>query len=104
MKLLYIEASPRKDQSASSRVAKAFTDSYQHAHLNDEVEHLALFEADLPSFTGEGANQKMDQIVDMIQGGDGIETVGEWVGVVAEVDRLAFGVGLQTGDQVLVPL
>ena len=96
MKLLYIEASPRKENSCSSRVANAFVEAYQAAHPDDEIEHLPLFDIDLPNFSGEGANQKMAQIVDMISGGDGIEITGEWAGVVREVERL------RSADKVVV--
>ncbi len=96
MKLLYIEASPRKQNSSSSRVANAFVEAYQQANPDHEVEHLPLFDVELPSFTGEGANQKMAQIVDMISGGTGIEAVGEWAGVVQEIERL------RSADKVVV--
>jgi len=88
MKLLYIEASPRKEHSASSRVANAFVEAYKEANPGCEVEHLPLFDIELPSFTAEGANQKQAQIVDMIMGGSGIEVTGEWAGVVQEFERL----------------
>ena len=80
-KLLYIEASPRKDQSYSSRVARSFLEAYTAANPDHEVEHLPVFDIDLPSFTAEGANQKMENIMDMIQGGSGIDAKGEWAGV-----------------------
>ena len=96
MKLLYIEASPRKENSASSRVANSFVTAFKEANPGCDVEHLALFDYELPSFTGEGANQKMAQIVDMIRGGSGIEATGEWAGVVQEIERL------QSADKVIV--
>jgi len=96
MKLLYIEASPRKEHSSSSRVGNAFVEAYKEANPSCEVEHLPLFDCELPSFTGEGANQKMAQIVDMIQGGSGIEATGEWAGVIQEIERL------RSADKVIV--
>lgn len=96
MKLLYIEASPRKEKSCSSRVANAFVEAYKQSNPGDEVEHLPLFDIDLPSFSGEGANQKMDQIMDMATGGTGIAVEGEWAGVVTEIDRL------KSADKVLI--
>lgn len=96
MKLLYIEASPRKENSTSSRVAGAFVDAYRKANPDHEIEHLPLFETDLPSFSAEGADQKMAAIMDMISGGDGIEATGEWAGVVREIERL------RTADKLLV--
>ena len=96
MKLLYIEASPRKENSCSSRVANAFVEAYQASHPDDDIEHLPLFDIDLPIFSGEGANQKMAQIIDMVTGGDGIEATGEWAGVVEEIERL------RSADKVVV--
>lgn len=96
MKLLFIEASPRRENSCSSRVANAFVEAYQQANPEHEVEHLPLFDIELPSFSGEGANQKMAQIADMISGGSGIAATGEWVGVVAEIERL------RSADKVIV--
>jgi FMN-dependent NADH-azoreductase len=96
MKLLYIEASPRRENSSSSRVANAFVEAYQQANPSHEVEHLPLFDIELPSFTAEGANQKMAQIVDMISGGSGIPVSGEWAGVVQEIERL------RSADKVIV--
>lgn len=95
-KLLYIEASPRKTHSYSSRVAAAFLDTYRDANPDHEIEHLPLFDADLPSFTAEGANQKMANIMDMMSGGEGIEAVGEWAGVLNEIERL------ESADKVLL--
>ena len=51
-KLLYIQASPRKERSKSSQVASAFLESYQQSHVEDTVETLNIFEDDLPSFDG----------------------------------------------------
>lgn len=96
MKLLFIEASPRKEHSSSSRVANAFVEAYQKANPDHEIEHLPLFEIDLPRFAAEGANQKMEQIVDMISGGTGIAATGEWAGVVQEIERL------RSADKIIV--
>lgn len=89
MKLLHIEASPRKDASASSRVADAFITAYRRLHPDHVIERLALFEEPLPAFGAEGADQKTEQILDLVRGGDGIEATGEWAGVMREVERLA---------------
>ncbi len=51
-KLLYIEASPRKERSASIAVAQHFIDTYRAAHPTDTVETLDLWQAKLPSFDG----------------------------------------------------
>lgn len=89
MKLLHIEASPRKDASASSRVADAFITAYRRLHPDHVIERLALFEEPLPAFGAEGADQKTEQILDLVRGGGGIEATGEWKGVMREVERLA---------------
>jgi FMN-dependent NADH-azoreductase len=51
-KILYIQASPRKERSKSTQVAKVFLETYQQSHPDDDVETFNLFEADLPSFDG----------------------------------------------------
>jgi FMN-dependent NADH-azoreductase len=51
-KLLYIEASPRKDRSKSTQVARTFLDAYQKSHPNDSVQTLDLWATSLPSFDG----------------------------------------------------
>ncbi len=89
MKLLHIEASPRKEASASSRVADAFVTAYRRLHPEHVIERLALFEEPLPAFGAEGAEQKTDQVLDLVRGGGGIEATGEWAGVMREVERLA---------------
>ena len=50
-KLLYLQASPR-DRSKSTRVAKAFLESYQQANPDDQIQRLDLFEANIPKFDG----------------------------------------------------
>ena len=95
-KLLYLEASPRKEHSYSSRVASAFLDAYRERNPTHDIEHLPLFDVDLPKFAFEGANQKMANIMDMMGGGDGIEPVGEWAGVMQEIKRL------ESADKVLL--
>jgi FMN-dependent NADH-azoreductase len=57
-KLLYIEASPRKDRSSSIKVARAFVDEYRRAHPEDTVDVLDLWDVDLPVFDGDTINTK----------------------------------------------
>ena len=57
-KLLHIEASPRKDRSASIAVARAFLDEYRKTHTGDTVETLDLWKTELPSFDGDVINSK----------------------------------------------
>jgi len=56
-KLLHIQASPRV-KSYSTRVAKAFLDSYRQARPDDRIETLDLFQADIPSFHAPQAKAK----------------------------------------------
>ena len=51
-KLLYIQASPRKDRSKSNQTAAAFIESYIQTHPKDTIKTLNVFEMDLPSFDG----------------------------------------------------
>jgi FMN-dependent NADH-azoreductase len=51
-KLLYIEASPRKDRSRSTRVARTFLAAYQKSHPADSIETLDLWATTLPRFDG----------------------------------------------------
>jgi len=52
-RLLYVEASPRKERSASIEVAKAFVEEYRKAHPGDEVDVMDLWATPLPEFDGE---------------------------------------------------
>ncbi len=52
-KLLYIEASPRKQQSVSIRAARKFLDLYVEKNPVDEVILLDLWQAELPAFDGD---------------------------------------------------
>jgi FMN-dependent NADH-azoreductase len=56
-KLLHILASPRVE-SYSTRVAKAFLDSYRQARPEDPIEVLDLFRADIPPFYAPQAKAK----------------------------------------------
>ncbi|GAB4236340.1 MAG: NAD(P)H-dependent oxidoreductase [Deltaproteobacteria bacterium] len=51
-KLLYVEASPRKERSASIEVAKAFLEEYRRTHSGDRVDTLDLWATPLPAFDG----------------------------------------------------
>ena len=63
--------------------------AYRRLHPEHVIERLALFEEPLPAFGAEGAEQKTDQVLDLVRGGGGIEATGEWAGVMREVERLA---------------
>lgn len=57
-RLLYVEASPRKDRSASIEVSRAFLEAYRVSNPEDEVETLDIWASDLPSFNGEALAAK----------------------------------------------
>ncbi len=57
-RLLYIEASPRKDRSASIKVAGEFVEAYRKANPDDRVEVLDLWKKELPPFDGDIINAK----------------------------------------------
>ena len=57
-KLLHIEASPRKERSASIEVAKVFMEAYLASHPGDQVETLDLWSYNLPPFDGATINAK----------------------------------------------
>ncbi len=51
-KLLYIQASPRAERSASIAVASHYLEVYRAQHPQDTVETLNLWDTDLPEFDG----------------------------------------------------
>jgi FMN-dependent NADH-azoreductase len=57
-KLLYIEASPRKDRSRSIRVARKFLAAYQKSRPDDSIETLDLWATSLPRFDGDTIEAK----------------------------------------------
>ncbi len=57
-KLLYVEASPRKERSASIEAARAFLEEYRRTHPGDPVDMLDLWATTLPEFDGEVIDAK----------------------------------------------
>jgi FMN-dependent NADH-azoreductase len=57
-RLLYVEASPRKERSASTVVATAFVEEYRKTHPGDEIDTLDLWGTTLPEFNGEVIDAK----------------------------------------------
>ncbi len=57
-RLLYIQASPRGDQSHSIAAADLFLAAYRSAHPDDEIVTLNLFEKELPPFNGDTLQSK----------------------------------------------
>ncbi len=58
MKVLYIEASPRKERSASIEVAKAFLDALRVEKPDAQVDVLDLWAHQLPEFDGPSLQAK----------------------------------------------
>ena len=56
--LLYVEASPRKDRSASIEVAQSFVSTFLEKDANNTVETLDLWNTVLPPFDGDTINAK----------------------------------------------
>lgn len=57
-RLLYIEASPRKERSASIEVARVFIDEYERTHPGDAVETVDLWHTTIPEFDGQVIDSK----------------------------------------------
>ncbi len=57
-KLLYLEASPRKERSHSSDVANEFMESYRESHPTDEIDVINVWDLDLPAVNGEMLNAR----------------------------------------------
>ncbi len=57
-RLLYIEASPRKERSASIQIARTFISEYERTHPDDTVETLDLWSTPLPEFDGHVIDSK----------------------------------------------
>ena len=57
-RLLYIEASPRKERSASIRIARTFIEEYERTHPGDVVETIDLWHTSMPEFDGQVIDSK----------------------------------------------
>lgn len=57
-RLLYIEASPRKERSASIEIAGTFISEYERSHPGDVVERVDLWDTSLPEFDGHVIDSK----------------------------------------------
>ncbi|MBN3818857.1 FMN-dependent NADH-azoreductase [Paraburkholderia sp. Se-20369] len=57
-RLLYIECSPRKQDSASIDICHAFLDAYRDAHPMDTVDTLDVWNLALPEFDGDALAAK----------------------------------------------
>ncbi|RFU49141.1 FMN-dependent NADH-azoreductase [Paraburkholderia sp. DHOC27] len=56
--LLHIEASPRKQRSASLDVARAYLEAYREAHPDHRIDVLDLWAVKLPEFDGDALDAK----------------------------------------------
>jgi FMN-dependent NADH-azoreductase len=56
--LLYIESSPRKERSASIKIARSFVDEYLKTHPGDTVDTIDLWSNELPPFDGDTIDAK----------------------------------------------
>ena len=84
-KLLYISASPKGAASASGRIAAVFLEEYARQNPGDDIESLALFDAELPDFGREEAEAKFAPIY----GAEMSEAQkAAWMRVEAEIERL----------------
>ena len=57
-KVIYVEASPRKSRSHSSKLASIFIESYKNHHPEDIIQTIDLWSTDLPAFNDEKLNAK----------------------------------------------
>src|SRR5262245_62039207 len=57
-RLLYIEASPRKQRSSSIAVSKVFLDEYKSRNPQDEIVTIDLWKKELPVFDGDVIDAK----------------------------------------------
>ena len=61
-KLLFIQASPRGDQSMSIQVAQTYLDALKATNPALEVDVLPLWQTELPAFDGDKAAAKLNVI------------------------------------------
>ena len=87
-RLLYLEASPGKDASVPSNLAKGFLDVYRERNPDHAIEHVPLFEVDLLPFGAEGRVQKFANLGSVMSGKGPIAAEGDWAGAMSEIDRL----------------
>lgn len=83
-KLLYVEASPRKERSASIAAATAFLDAYRASNPQDEIETLDVWDVAMPEFDGTTINAKYA----ILHGQDHTpDQAAAWQAVVALAER-----------------
>lgn len=87
-RLIYVEASPRKERSHSIHVARAFLERYRETHPDAEVDTLDLWALALPEFDGAVVDAKYR----IMRGQEHTpEEAAAWADVVALFERFAAG-------------
>lgn len=84
-RLLHIQASPMGDRAYSLRAVRVFLEAYLAANPNDQIETLALWQADLPAFDATAASGKYK----VMRGLDhSPEEARAWRRVIETIDQL----------------
>lgn len=99
-KLLFIQASPRGEQSKSIQVAQAYLDSLRAISPTLEVDVLPLWETNLPAFDGDKAAAKGNVMVGQDQNAVQRTAWNEVVGIASRfisADRYLFAVPMWNG-------
>lgn len=82
--LLYVEASPRKERSASIEVAHAFLETWRGRHPEGSVDTLDVWNTELPDFDGEALAGKYAALA-----GESLSPAQDeaWISIRALADR-----------------
>ena len=85
-KVLYIEASPRKDRSHSIKAAKTYLDTLVKENPDVHIKNIDLWDYDLPEFNGDMLNAKYA----VLHGGEPTgQEIAAWAKVRALFDEFA---------------
>lgn len=82
--LLYLQASPRKGDSDSIRIADAYLDQLRGDNPNLVVDTVELWDADLPPFDGDKAAVKMKVIAGAEISAQALQTAWDQIVAIAE--------------------
>ncbi|AHI26326.1 FMN-dependent NADH-azoreductase [Komagataeibacter xylinus E25] len=99
-KILFVEASPRGAASKSTQLANEYLETLSRAGAGVEVDHLKIWEADLPTFDGDKVAAKMAVIGGQEQSASektAWEQISEIAGRFASADRYVFSVPMWNG-------
>jgi FMN-dependent NADH-azoreductase len=100
-KLLFIQASPRGEQSASIEVAQTYLDALKTTNPTLEVDVLPLWETDLPVFDGDKVAAKVNVILGQEQNAVQKTAWDQIVGTASRfiaADRYLFAVPMWNGS------